>query len=68
MKIVIEDDDYKPFDSKVVKIDAWWDRHSRNYIIELLNKDGYQVGNAIVVGTKASRDFMVRELKQQYGL
>lgn len=66
--IKVGDEEYKPFDDKVVKIDAWWDRHSRNYIIELLNKDGYQVGNAIVVGTRTSRDFMVRELKQQYGL
>lgn len=56
------------FDDKVVKIDAWYDRHTRDYCIQLLNKDGYQIGNSIRVGNKEEKDYVVSELKKEYGL
>ena len=68
MGILIINENYEPFDEKVAKIDAWYDRHSRNWIIQLLNKDGYQVGNAIIVGSRSSKDYEVRSLKDEYGL
>lgn len=61
-------EDYEPFDTKVVAIDVWYDRHGRDYCIELLNKDGFQVGDAIYVGNKADKNQIVKELKAQYGI
>lgn len=59
---------FKPFDEKVVKIDAWYDRHTRDYCIQKMNAEGYQVGDAIRVGTKADKEAVVKELKVEYGL
>ena len=35
MKII---EDYQQFDKNVVKIDAWYDWHTRDYCIQLLKK------------------------------
>ena len=56
------------FDEKVVKIDAWYDRHTRDWCIQKLNSKGYQVGDSIRVGDKVSKDAIVKELKEEYGL
>lgn len=56
------------FDEKVVAIDVWYDRHTRDYCIQLLNADGYQVGDSIRVGTKQDRDAEVSYLKEKYNL
>lgn len=61
-------DEYKPFDTRVVKIEAWYDRHTKDYCIQLLNKDGYQIGDSIRVGTKEDKNHVVRELKEEYNL
>ena len=63
---IIGAEDFPPFDYKVVKIDACYDRHTRDYCIQLLNKDGYQVGDSIRVGTKADKDSEVKYLKAKY--
>ena len=68
MGILIINEEYQDFDETVIKIDAWYDRHTRDWCIQLLNKDGYQVGNAYMVGTKDSKEAMVRDLKEEYGL
>ena len=60
--------EYEPFDETVVKIDAWYDRHTHDYCIQKLNKDGYQIGDAIRVGDKATKDAVVKDLKQEYGI
>lgn len=60
--------DLEEFDEKVVKIDAWYDRHGRQWRIELLNKDGFQVGDAIYVGNKEDKDSNVKYLKELYQL
>lgn len=60
--------DSKPFDYEVAGIDAWYDRHTRDWCIELLNKDGYQVGDAIRVGDKETKNAVVKELREEYGL
>lgn len=56
------------FDEKVVKIDAWYDRHARDWCIQKLNSEGYQVGDSIRVGDKVSKDTIVKELKEEFGL
>ena len=67
MRLIIHEE-VKEFDEKVTKIDAWYDRHTRDWCIQLLNKDGYQVGDSIRVGTKADRDAEVEWLKAEYNL
>lgn len=61
---------YEPveFDEKVVKIDAWYDRHTRDYCIQLFNAEGYQVGDSIRVGNKEDKDSVVADLKREYNL
>ena len=61
-------EDLPEFDENVAKIDAWYDRHTRDYCIQILNKDGYQIGDAIRVGNKADKEIVVKELKEKYGL
>lgn len=56
------------FDEKVVRIDAWYDRHTKDYCIQLLNFDGFQVGDSIRVGNKKDRDTEVERLKNLYNL
>lgn len=56
------------FDEKVVKIDAWYDRHTRDWCIQKLNSKGYQVGDSIRVGDKVSKDTIVKELIEEYDL
>lgn len=56
------------FDEKVVTIDVWYDRHTRDYCIQLLNAEGYQVGDSVRVGTKQDRDAEVKYLKEKYNL
>lgn len=61
-------EDCTPFDETVVEIDAWYDRHTRDWCIQLLNKEGYQVGDPIRVGTKEEKDSEVRWLKKEYNI
>ena len=60
--------DLEAFDEIVVKIDAWYDRHTKDWCIQLLNKDDYQVGDAIRVGNKKDKDCEVKYLKELYQL
>ena len=68
MIIKIEGIELAGFDTKVVKIDAWYDRHTRDYCIQKLNAEGYQVGDSIRVGPKEDKNSVVKELLEEYGL
>ena len=35
-----------------VTIETWWDRHSQNFISQMKDRDGYQIGNAEYCGCK----------------
>ena len=61
-------DEYEPFDEKVVKIDAWYDRHYGDWIIEKRNAQDYQVGDCIRVRGRKNKDMIVKELKEEYGI
>ena len=60
--------DETQFDTKVARIEAHYDRHGRDYCIQLLNADGYQIGDAIYVGDKYSKDEIVKDLKAEHGI
>lgn len=68
MIIRIMNADEPVMDYTVTNIDAWYDRHSRSWVIQKLNKDGYQVGDADYTGTREDKDWIVANLKEEYGL
>ena len=39
-------------------IETWYDRHTRDYVIQIKTADGDQVGEAVRVGTKKERDYI----------
>lgn len=49
-------------------VDTWWDRRSRNYITQLLDENGYQIGDAIYTGNKddamSAHNTMINEAKK----
>ena len=64
----IINEEWEEFDETVVSIDAWYDRHTRDWCIQKLNKDGYQIGDAIRVCGKTVKDNVVKELKEEFGI
>ena len=68
MFVRIMDEDYEPLDYTAAKIDAWYDRHTRDWVIQVLNKDGYDVTDCIRVGDRKTKDLVVRDLKAEYGI
>ena len=56
------------FDYTPATIDAWYDRHTRDWCIQILNKDGYDVMDCIRVGDKESKDAVVRRLRAEYNI
>lgn len=61
-------EDYEPFDETVSNVVAWYDRHTRDYVIQLLNKEGFQIGDAIRCPDKKAKDSEVEYLKKTYRL
>lgn len=52
----------------VSKIDAWYDRHERYWVVQKLDKEGYQIDDSIICPDKAIKDATVAELKEEFGL
>lgn len=69
IKILVDGIEYDPeknkFDETVTRIYAWYDRHTRDYRIQKLNKDGFQIGDSIRVGSKEEKDSIVQELEKE---
>ena len=55
-------------DEVVTSIDVWYDRHTRLWVIQKLNKEGYQIDSASYVYGKKLAMQVAAELKEQYGL
>lgn len=36
-------------EQKITSVDAWYDRHTRLWVVQCLDADGYQVGDATYV-------------------
>lgn len=70
--ITVDGEQFNPdkenFDYTAASIDAWYDRHTRDWVIQVLNKDGYDVRDCIRAGDKKAKDAIVRDLKEEYGL
>jgi len=59
---------FQPFDEKPAKIEKWYDRKTRSWVIELQNKEGFQLGNAEYVATKPEAIAEENRLKKEYNL
>lgn len=55
-------------ENKVVSVDAWYDRHTRLWCIQLEDENGYQVGNAEWVYGKADAMARKAELEEEYNI
>lgn len=53
-------------DDTVVKIEYWWDRFSRNWIIQAKDKDDNQIGEATYAANKGTLDGALENVKEQY--
>lgn len=60
--------EYVPEEIVADYVEIWWDRHSRNWIVQVKTKEGYQVGNAVYVYTKPQAKEIQKELENEYGI
>lgn len=68
MTFTIVDEDAMEFDTAVTSVDAWYDMHTRLWVVQLLNKDGYQVGDAQYVYGKTEAKAVKAELEKEYNI
>lgn len=61
----IKDWDGTGIDETIVEIDAWYDRHTKLWVIQKLNKDGYQIGDAEYVYGKQMAMKVKKELEAE---
>ena len=66
--INLENYEFREFDEQVVEIDAWYDRHTRLWCIQKLNKTKDQIGDAIWVYGKVDAMNTKKELEEEYGI
>lgn len=48
-------------------IDTWYDRHTKDYVIQVKDDEGNQIGEAVRVGNRQERDNLVRLMEQERG-
>ena len=65
--------DYKPSDKneeeeKPSYIDIWYDHYTKNWVVQVMNKRGYQVGNSTYVYRKIEAKNTGLYLSKQYGI
>ena len=48
-------------------IDSWYDRHTKDYVIQVKDDEGNQIGEAVRVGNKEERDYIIRLMEQERG-
>lgn len=68
IKVITLGEEIKEMDYKPATIDAWYDRHTRDWCIQILNKEGYEVQDCIRVGDKKTKDSVVKDLKKEFGI
>ena len=48
-------------------IDSWYDRHTKDYVFQVKDDEGNQIGEAVRVGNKEERDYIIRLMEQERG-
>ena len=56
------------FDNTPETIDKWYDRKTRSWVIQIKNKEGFQLGEAQYFGTKQEAENEYKRLKAAYNL
>ena len=56
------------FDEKIAYIDCWYDRHTRLWVLQKMNKEGFQIGDAYYIYGKKEAQEYKKQLEQEAGL
>ena len=56
------------FDEKIAYIDCWYDRHTRLWVLQKMNKEGFQIGDATYIYGKKDALAYKKQLEQEAGL
>ena len=67
-KIVLGEYETPEFDETVVNIDGWYDRHTRLWTLQKMNKDGYQIGDAAYIYGKKDAMAYKKQLEEEAGI
>jgi hypothetical protein len=54
-------------DDSIIQIDKWYDRHTKLWVIQCKNKDGYQIGDAFYSQRKGA-EIEYERLKKLYNI
>jgi len=62
--------DYNPLykDPIPTKVDSWYDRRTRSWIVQLMDEEGNQIGDAYYTGIKEDAIREEKELKERYNI
>ena len=55
-------------DEVVTDVVAWYDRHTRLWIVQKFNKDGFQIGDALFIAGKRNAMDEANRLRQELGI
>ena len=61
-------EEWTELDETITDVDVWYDRRTRLWVIQKLNKNGYQIGNAIFVYGKKSAMETAEEIRKEYNI
>jgi len=68
LTINLKDYESPAFDEKVAYIDCWYDRHERLWVLQKMNKEGYQIGNATYIWGKKDALEYKKQMEKEEGL
>ncbi len=55
-------------EATAVRVEKWYDRRSRNWIVQKLDAEGNQVGDAGIVGTRQGAEIYAAAFKKEIAL
>ena len=61
-------EEWTELDENITALDMWYDRHTKLWVIQKLNKDGYQIGDAVIVYGKKSAMETAEEIRKEYNI
>ena len=56
------------FDEEIASVDMWYDAHMKLWVIQKLNKEGYQIGDAVIVHGKKDALRTKKEIEEECGI
>ncbi|TVY09920.1 hypothetical protein [Paenibacillus cremeus] len=59
----LEDTEQKP-----AKVDKWYDRGTRSWVVQLKDHEGNQIGDAIYVASKSEAAEQEKDWRAEYGI